>query len=147
MIHPNKHLTGWQGILQSDVYGGYNDLYLSDRNPGPVRSALCWSHAPSHRLRANDCRATGRKFFELADIAGNVRDGKPAHDISPIALEAVKRIDAIFDIEREISGMDVETRLAIRQERSRPLVEVLRSWLIGERGKLSKHNGVAKAID
>ena len=55
MIHPNKHLTGWQGILQSDVYSGYNDLYLSDRNPGPVRSALCWSHAPSHRLRANDC--------------------------------------------------------------------------------------------
>jgi hypothetical protein len=30
MIHPNKHLTGWQGILQSDVYGGYNDLYLSE---------------------------------------------------------------------------------------------------------------------
>ena len=134
MIHPNKHLTGWQGILQSDVYSAYNDLYLSDRNPGPVRSALCWSHAR-------------RKFFELADIAGNVRDGKPAHDISPIALEAVKRIDAIFDIEREINGKDAGTRLAARQERSRPLVEGLRSGLIAERGKLSKHNGVAKAID
>ena len=134
MIHPNKHLTGWHGILQSDVYGGYNDLYLLDRNLGPVRSALCWSHAR-------------RKFFELADIAGNVRDGKPAHDISPIALEAVKRIDAIFDIEREINGKDAGTRLAARHERSRPLVEGLRSWLIAERGKLSKHNGVAKAID
>lgn len=134
MIHPNKHLTGWQGILQSDVYSGYNDLYLSDRNPGPVRSALCWSHVR-------------RKFFELADIAGNVRDGKPAHDISPIALEAVKRIDAIFDIEREINGKDAGTRLAARHERSRLLVEGLRSWLIAERGRLSKHNGVAKAID
>ena len=134
MIHPNKHLTGWHGILQSDVYGGYNDLYLLDRNPGPVRSALCWSHAR-------------RKFFELADIAGNVHDGKPAHDISPIALEAVKRIDAIFDIEREINGKDAGTRLAARHERSSPLVEGLRSWLIAERGKLSKHNGVAKAID
>jgi len=134
MIHPNKHLTGWHGILQSDVYGGYNDLYLLDRNPGPVCRALCWSHAR-------------RKFFELADIAGNVRDGKPAHDISPIALEAVKRIDAIFDIEREINGKDAGTRLAARHERSRPLVEGLRSWLIAERGKLSKHNGVAKAID
>ena len=69
------------------------------------------------------------------------------HDISPIALEAVKRIDAIFDIEREINGKDAGTRLAARQERSRPLVEALRCWLIGERGKLSKHNGVAKAID
>ena len=134
MVHPNKHLTGWHGILQSDVYGGYNHLYLLDRNPGPVRSALCWSHAR-------------RKFFELADIAGNVRDGKPAHDISPIALEAVKRIDAIFVIEREINGKDAGTRLAARHERSRPLVEGLRNWLIAERGKLSKHNGVAKAID
>ena len=134
MIHPNKHLTGWHGILQSDVYGGYNDLYLLDRNPGPVCRALCWSHAR-------------RKFFELADIAGNVRDAKPAHDISPIALEAVKRIDAIFDIEREFNGKDADTRLAARQDRSRPLVEGLRSWLIAERGKLSKHNGVAKAID
>ena len=134
MIHPNKHLAGWQGILQSDAYGGYNDLYLANRSPGPVRSALCWSHAR-------------RKFFELADIADNVRSGKPAHDISPIALEAVKRIDAIFDIEREINGIDARARLAARQERCRPLVEDLRNWLLEERAKLSKHNGVAKAID
>ena len=134
MIHPNKHLAGWQGILQSDVYGGYNDLYLANRSPGPVRSALCWSHAR-------------RKFFELADIADNVRSGKPAHDISPAALEAVKRIDAIFDIEREINGIDTRARLAARQERCRPLVEDLRNWLLEERAKLSKHNGVAKAID
>ena len=134
MIHPNKHLAGWQGILQSDVYGGYNDLYLANRSPGPVRSALCWSHAR-------------RKFFELADIADNVRSGKPAHDISPTALEAVKRIDAIFDIEREINGIDARARLAARHERCRPLVEDLRNWLLEERAKLSKHNGVAKAID
>lgn len=134
MIHPNKHLAGWQGILQSDVYGGYNDLYLANRSPGPVRSALCWSHAR-------------RKFFELADIADNVRSGKPAHDISPTALEAVKRIDAIFDIEREINGIDARARIAARHERCRPLVEDLRNWLLEERAKLSKHNGVAKAID
>ena len=134
MTHPNKHLAGWQGVLQADAYSGYNDLYLTDRYPGPVRSALCWSHAR-------------RKFFELADIAGNVRKNKPAHDISPAALEAVKRIDAIFDVEREINGMDAGTRLAVRQERSRPLIEALRSWLLEERARMSKHNGVAKAID
>ena len=134
MIHPNKHLAGWQGVLQADAYSGYNDLYLADRSPGPARSALCWSHAR-------------RKFFELADIAGNVRKKKPAHDISPVALEAVKRIDAIFDIEREINGMDADARLAVRQERSRPLVEALHSWLLDERARMSKHNSVAKAID
>jgi hypothetical protein len=57
MIHPNKHLAGWQGVLQADAYSGCNDLCLANRAPGPVRSALCWSHAR-------------RKFFELADIAG-----------------------------------------------------------------------------
>lgn len=134
MIHPNKHLAGWQGVLQADAYSGYNDLYLADRSPGPARSALCWSHAR-------------RKFFELADIAGNVRKNKPAHDISPVALETVKRIDAIFDIERDINGMDAAARLAVRQERSLPLVEGLRSWLLEERARMSKHNSVAKAID
>ena len=134
MIHPNKHLAGWQGALQSDAYSGYNDLYLADRSPGPARSALCWSHAR-------------RKFFELADIAGNVRNNKPAHDISPVALEAVKRIDAIFDIEREINGTGADTRHAVRQERSRPLVEELHTWLLDERARMSKHNSVAKAID
>jgi transposase len=134
MIHPNKHLAGWQGVLQADAYGGYNDLYLADRHPGPARSALCWSHAR-------------RKFFELADIAGNVRKNKPAHDISPVALEAVKRIDAIFDVEREINGMDAAARLAVRQERCRPMVEELRTWLLEARARLSKHNSVAKAID
>jgi transposase len=134
MIHPNKHLAGWQGVLQADAYSGYNDLYLADRSPGPARSALCWSHAR-------------RKFFELADIAGNVRKNKPAHDISPVALEAVKRIDAIFDIEREINGLDAAARHAARQGRCRPLVEGLHSWLLEERARLSKHNSVAKAID
>ncbi len=134
MIHPNKHLAGWQGALQADAYSGYNDLYLADRHPGPARSALCWSHAR-------------RKFFELADIEGNVRKNKPAHDISPVALEAVKRIDAIFDIEREINGMDAHARLVVRQERSRPLVRDLRTWLLDERARMSKHNSVAKSID
>jgi hypothetical protein len=91
MANPNRHLAGWQGILQADAYGGYNDLYRPARDPGPASSALCWSHAR-------------RKFFELADIKGNARKGNSVHDISPIALEAVARIDAIFDIERRTAG-------------------------------------------
>jgi transposase len=133
MTHPNKHLTNWHGILQSDAYSGYNDLYRPNRQPGPVTSALCWSHAR-------------RKFFELADIAGNVRKGKSAHDISPIALEAVQRIDAIFDIERDINGLSAEDRHAARQALSRPLVEALHAWFIEQRARMSKHNPVAKAI-
>ncbi|MBO6899623.1 MAG: IS66 family transposase [Shimia sp.] len=135
MIHPNKHLAGWHGVLQSDVYGGYNDLYLADRSPGPVRAALCWSHAR-------------RKFFELADIKAIARKGKKvAEEISPIAFDAVTRIDAIFAVEREISGLDAASRLAVRQDRVRLLVEDLCNWLLQERARMSKHNSVAKAID
>lgn len=133
-IHPNTHLAGWHGTLQADAYGGYNDLYRADRGPAPVISALCWSHAR-------------RKFFELADIAGNVRKGKPAHEISPVALEAVARIDALFDIERDINGLPVEDRLAARQQHARPLVEELHDWLMAQRTQMSKHNPVAKAIN
>jgi transposase len=133
MAHPNRHLAGWRGILQADAYGGYNDLYRGDRDPGPVGSALCWSHAR-------------RKFFELADIKSNVRKGKPAHDVSPVALEAVTRIDAIFDIERQINGLDAASRLEVRQRLSRPLVEELHDWMRAERDTMSKHNPVAKAI-
>jgi transposase len=133
-IHPNRHLAGWQGVLQADAYGGYNDLYRTDREPGPVTSALCWAHAR-------------RKFFVLADIAGKLREGKPAHDISPVALEAVTRIDALFDIEREVNGLSAEARRETRQRLSRPLVERLRGWLQVERAQMSKHADVAKAID
>jgi transposase len=135
MEHPTKHLAGWAGILQADAYGGYNELYSADHKPSPALSALCWSHAR-------------RKFFELADIKATGRKGKKvAEDISPVALEAVKRFDAIFEIERGINGLDAETRRGVRQELVRPLVTDLHGWLRAERARMSKHNPVAKAIN
>lgn len=76
-----------------------------------------------------------------------MRKGKPAHEISPIALEAVARIDALFDLERGINGMPAEARLAARQQHARPLVEELHDWLTAQRAQMSKHNPVAKAIN
>jgi len=132
--HPERHLAGWAGILQADAFDGYNRLYLPNRKPRPIVEALCWSHAR-------------RKFFELADIAVNARRGKNATPISPIALEAVSRIDALFAIEREINGMSTAGRLVARQERSAPLVAAFEGWMRAERAKLSRHAAVAKAID
>lgn len=133
MEHPNQHLARWTGVLQADAYSGYNDLYRPDRQRGPITSALCWAHAR-------------RRFFELADIAGQVRGGKPAHEISPVALEAVTRIDALFDIERGVHRLPMGARLEARQRLSRPLVESLHEWLLTERARLSRHAPVAKAI-
>ncbi len=134
MEHPTRHLAGWTGILQADACGGYSDLYRHDHKPASELSALCWSHAR-------------RKFFELADIKSTARNGKTGTaEISPIALEAVKRFDALFDVEREITGLTSEARHDARQRLMRPMVQELHDWLRSERARMSKHNPVAKAI-
>lgn len=132
--HPVEHLRDFAGILQADAYAGYKRLYETGRSPGAITEALCWSHAR-------------RKFYELADIAANARRGKRAPPISPLALEAVKRIDALFDVERAINGQAAERRLTTRREHSAPLVSALESWMCEERAKLSRHAPVAKAMD
>ena len=136
--HPEQHLTGFAGILQADAYAGYNRLYALGRSPGPVTEALCWAHAR-------------RKFFVLADIAAaakrGAKKGMRQVIISPLAFEAVRRIDALFDIEREINGSSAEVRLAVRAKRSAPLLAELEAWLRAERARLSRHAPVAKAME
>jgi transposase len=107
------------------------------RSPGPIFEAACWVHAR-------------RPFFVMADLAENARrkaQGKKPAIISPLALEAVRRIDALFDIERTINGQSAERRKAVRQELSAPLVADLEAWMREQRGKLSRGNDVAKAMD
>jgi len=132
--HPEQHLADFGGILQADAYAGYNGLYEPSRLPQPLTEALCWAHAR-------------RKFFVLADIASQARKGKQSSVISPLAFEAVRRIDALFEIEREINGLSAEARLAVRAERSAPLVAELEAWLRRERARLSRHAPLTKAMD
>jgi transposase len=134
--HPKEHLASYGGIFQADAYDGYNHLYAADRQSQPLVQALCWAHAR-------------RKFFELADIEGAARrraKGKAA-EISPLAFEIVQRIDALFDIEREINGKSADARQAVRQEHSAPLVIALEAWMREQRAKLSRHNDLAKHMD
>ncbi len=121
--HARRHLAGWGGILQADAFAGFNALYEPLRQPRPITEAACWSHGR-------------RKFFVLADLAK-----------APLALEAVRRIDALFDVERTLNGLPEARRLALRQEHAAPLVGELEAWLRCERGRLSRHNDVAKAMD
>lgn len=135
--HVEEHLSRWSGLLQADAYSGYNRLYATDRTPGPILEAACWAHAR-------------RPFFALADIEGSARrkaEGKMPAPISPLALEIVKRIDALFEIERGINGKSADERRAVRQELSRPLIVDLEVWMRAERPKLSRGNDLAKAMD
>jgi transposase len=120
--HPEEHLAGYAGLMQADAYSGFNRLYEASRRPGPIIEASCWAHAR-------------RKFFDLARI-----------NKAPIAIEAVERIDALFAIERAINGALPHERCRVRNERSRPLVTALETWLREQRRKLSARNEIAKAI-
>ncbi|WP_247996556.1 IS66 family transposase [Brucella tritici] len=133
--HPQRHLASYGSILQTDCYNGFEPIAIAERKEVPITFAFCHAHAR-------------RKFFELADIEKSARDrkrnGKP---ISPIALEAVRRFDALFDIERQINGLSAEERVKVRQEKSKPLFEDMHQWLIRERATLSSSSDVTKAMD
>ena len=120
--HPQRQLAHYTGIMQVDAYSGYNALYVEGRQPGPIIEAACWAHGR-------------RKLYELARLRK-----------MPIAIEAVRRIDELFAIEREINGQTPHQRLSVRRERSKPLAEDLERWLRAERRKLSAKNPLAKAM-
>ena len=131
--HPERHLESYAGILQADAYAGFNALYKTERRPGPITEAACWSHAR-------------RKFFVLADVTSKARARKPVI-VAPLALEAVRRFDAIFAAERPLNGLLPDLRLAERRRSVAPLVEDLERWMRTGRSGLSRHSDVAKAMD
>ena len=115
---PVAHLQGFRGVLQVDGYVGYRAL--AER--GDVQLAFCWSHVR-------------RRFYELA-AAG------PA----PIASEALTRIGALYEIETDIRGQSAEERRAVRQERSRPVIDAMEPWLRARLDTISQKGKLAEAI-
>jgi len=114
-----EFLGDWSGTLIRDEFAGYESVIkLHDR-----KAAGCLAHAR-------------RKFDEL------IKDNQ-----SPVALQAVQRIAWIYRIEREIQGLTVAERLAVRQSRSKPLWEELHVWLQLERQRVPNGSGIAGAID
>jgi transposase len=116
--HPQAHLSGFTGTLQADAYAGYGPVYEG----GQVKEAACMSHVR-------------RPFFELYE----------AHK-SAVAKEALERIAALYAIEEEIRGRSAEERRAVRNERSKPLLESLKKWFEETLGKLSKKSDTTRAI-
>jgi transposase len=136
-IHPQDHLKAWSGLLQADAYGGYGELYKDGRSPGPILEVSCWAHGR-------------RKFFELADIETAERKkarGEKPKALYPKALEAVRLIDALFAVERQINGASPDERLAVRREQSAPIVAQLEAWMDETRVQLTSSHAIVKAIN
>ncbi len=118
--HPAAHLAEFRGILQVDGYSGFKSL-LENRS-GAITLAFCWAH----------CR---RRFYEIHQATG-----------SPIAAEALRQIREMYKVEAEIRGRSAEERRAVRQERSKPVVEALHAWLAAQLERVSGKSTLAEAI-
>ena len=114
---PDAHLGDFAGVLQVDGYGGYAALA---RRRQQVSLAFCWAHAR-------------RKFYELADS-------------SPVATEVLRRIALLYAIEDDVRGSPAEQRRAIRDDRSRVIVDDLRQYLEARNRQVSAKSKIGEAI-
>jgi transposase len=119
--HPTRHLAKFDGVLQVDGYAGFKRL-AGERPDKSVQLAFCWAH-----MR--------RAFFEFHTSTK-----------SPIAAELLARVAALYAIEAEIRGQSAEHRQHVRDERSRPIVEGLHTWLNEQLPRISGASDLAKAM-
>ncbi|MGJ8535488.1 MAG: IS66 family transposase [Alphaproteobacteria bacterium] len=115
---PAEYLKDYKGWMHADGYSGFNELYRSGR----VREVACMAH-----IR--------RKFVDVHKSQG-----------AGIADEAIKRIAALYGIEKEVRGQSPEDRAAIRQKKAKPRLDELDHWLGGQLPKISGKSELAKAI-
>jgi hypothetical protein len=121
-IRPAGHLKDFVGTLHADAYSGYDNIY--DRANGEkIKESACWSH-------------TRRKFYDVTLVSNN----------ATIAMKAVDDIGKIYDIEREIRGLEPSKRLEHRQKESKLLVDEFFISLKNSYNKLPKKSSTAKAI-
>jgi transposase len=120
--HAAALLKGYSGVLQTDGYAAYRSLADPKRVGGPVTLAFCWAH-------------WRRQWFDLAK-------SPPA----PIATEALKRIAELYEVEAEIRGSSAEERRAVREQKTKPLVAALKTWLEKTLAQVAGGSSIAQAI-
>ena len=122
---PALHLKDFSGVLHADAYSGYNNLYISDKNPdSTISEAACWAH-------------TRRKFYEVT----------VANSKANIAMSVLEQISEIYKIESNIRGLDPDQRLKNRQEHSKKLVDKLFTTMKKYRNNLPQKSATTKAIN
>jgi transposase len=121
-VHALKLLETYRGIVQCDGYAAYKNIADAENLGEAITLAFCWAH-----LR--------RKFFDIA------KGGS-----APIASEVLERIAALYVIEKTIRGRSADERRAVRQEKSKPLVLALKTWLEEQLARVSGKSVIAEAI-
>jgi transposase len=116
---PKQFLGQFEGILQTDGYIAY------DHTGGPkMVHAACWAHAR-------------RKVFDALKLNPDDRG----------ARQLVERIDGLFliDAKARDAGMERAKRHALRQERSRPLIGIIREEMLAAQAERLPASALGKA--
>lgn len=116
--HAREFLGDWSGKLVCDDYAGYKASFESG-----VTELGCMAHAR-------------RKFFDLHESSG-----------SETAEQALQYIKLLYEIEREAKDLVPDKRLAIRQEKAKPIVDEIQKWMIAQRQRARDGSALAKAFD
>jgi hypothetical protein len=117
-LYAREFLGDWQGQLVVDDYSGYNALFRQG-----VTELGCMAHAR-------------RKYFDLHK-----------NNQSPVGQRALELIGELYAIEREAAPLSPARRLALRQEKAKPLADALHTWLLAQRQRVLNGTGTAKALD
>jgi transposase len=123
--HAHTLLRDCSGYLHADGYAGFNKFYEPDpRSGGPpqFKEVACWAHAR-------------RKIYEVHVATG-----------SAAAKDTLDRMAELFAIEGDIRGRSPEHRLAVRQERSIPLLLDLEHQIDKVLTMISAKSSLAKAL-
>jgi transposase len=116
--HPAQHLADYEGWMHADGYSGFNEIYRS----GGVQEIACMAH-----IR--------RKFVDVFQSEGSV-----------IAGEAVTRIAGLYAVEKDGRGRPPDERAKLRQDRAKPILDDLETWLQAQLPRISGKSELAKAI-
>ena len=116
--HPVNHLSGCKGTVHVDGFAGFNGLF----GEGKADEQACMAHVR-------------RKFVDEFERTG-----------ADIAKGAIKRIAELYAVEKEARGKSPKERVAVRQDKAKPIFEELDTWLQVQLSKISGKTKLAEAI-
>ena len=115
---PKYFLKDYRQVLLADAYGGYNGVVAGNE----ITRAGCWAH-----LR--------RKVIEAEKAAPE------------IAREAIELVRALYVVEKHAKDLSVLARLELRQEKSAPVLALLREKLLEWKEQLLPKHPMAEAVN
>ena len=117
-LHPKAHLATFKGVLQADAYAGFDALFEG----GAIVEAACWAHVR-------------RKFYDIHRASA-----------SPLAAEALTRIQALYAIEAQVRGKPPAERALLRRQEAAPRLADMHDWLAAQSRRVSRKSDLMQAI-